>query len=29
MKNLSTILNLFISACFVMVASHASGQAGS
>ena len=29
MKNLSTTLNLFISACFVMVASHASGQAGS
>jgi biopolymer transport protein ExbB len=28
-KNLSTTLNLFISACFVMVASHASGQAGS
>lgn len=29
MKNLSTTLNLFTSACFVMVASHASGQAGS
>ena len=29
MKNLSTTLNLFISAGFVMVASHASGQAGS